>query len=212
MFKDRRDAGIQLAQALRQYEDSDVIVFALPRGGVVLGAEIARALHAPLDLIITKKIGHPQNSEYAIGAMTDEGDPICNQREVNGVDPVWFDLEVGQIRQEIKRRRETYLGATQAGDVRGKIAILVDDGIATGYTMFAAIEAMKQRGPSKIIAAIPVAPADIAETLKVMVDELVCIDIDPYYLGSVGSYYQNFDQVEDHEVIDLLKTVNHSAG
>ncbi len=206
MFQDRTDAGIHLAEALKGYAGGDVIVFALPRGGVVLGAEIARTLQAPLDLVITKKIGHPHNPEYAICAMAEESDPICNQPEVDRVDPLWFQEEVERIRREIRRRRRKYLGDAPQRDVQGKIAIIVDDGIATGYTMFAAIAEIRKRHPKKLIVAIPVTPDDTAETLKSMADELVSVEIDPYYLGSVGAYYRYFPQVTDQEVIDLLST------
>lgn len=206
MFKDRRDAGLQLAEALKSYEGPDVVVFALPRGGVVLGAEIARKLHSPLDLVITKKIGHPNNPEYAICALAEEGDPICNQQELDQVDPTWFQQELNRIRLEIKRRRQEYLGDSTQRELHGKIVIIVDDGIATGFTMFAAIAEMKKRKPKKLIVAIPVTPYDTAQSLISMVDELVSLEIDRYYLGSVGSYYHIFDQVDDREVIDLLIT------
>jgi len=208
MFQDRKDAGIRLADALEEYRGQDVIVFALPRGGVVLGAEIALKLNVPLDLVLTKKIGHLLNPEYAICAVAEEGEPICNQFEVAFVDPVWFQKEVERTRAELKGRRLEYLGDTEPHDVEGKIAIIVDDGIATGLTMMAAIKEMEKRNAKQIIVAIPVTPYVIAQRLMAMGVDLVSLQIDRAYLGAVGAYYADFQQVTDDEVIALLKQVN----
>ena len=153
-FKDRKEAGIKLAQALEKYQGEEAIVFALPRGGVVLGVEIAKKLGVPLDLIITKKIGHPMNEEYAICAIAEEGDPVCNEAEVKRVDPDWFQGTIQMGRQEIKRRREKYLGGIERQTLEGKTAIIVDDGIATGLTMMTAIDEAKSRHPKRIVVAI----------------------------------------------------------
>lgn len=206
-FRDRKDAGIRLAKALEKYKGEDVIVYALPRGGVPLGVEIAKKLNAPLDLIITKKIGHPTNPEYAICALAEGGDPVCNPAEVDSIDPHWLEAEITRIRTEIKRRRETYLGEITKHSVEGKIAIIVDDGIATGYTMIAAINEMKKHNPKRIVVAIPVTPDDTAEKLRSMVDDLVSLDIDVFYQGAVGAYYDDFSQVDDSEVLLLLKAM-----
>ena len=206
LFKNRKDAGIRLAGALEKYQGADVIVFALPRGGVVLGAEIANRLNAPLDLVITKKIGHPLNSEYAICAVAEEGEPICNTSEVSKLDPIWFQDEVRKVQNEIKRRRKEYFGEIKQHDIEGRIAILVDDGIATGFTMIAAIKEIRKRKPKKVVVAIPVTPYDTAQSLKTIADDLVTLDIDQHYLGSVGAYYVDFSQLEDSEVISLLKS------
>lgn len=209
-FTDRKEAGLKLAEKLLQYKDKDVVVFALPRGGVVLGVEIAKELHAPLDLMITKKIGHPYNPEYAICAVGESGTPICNPRELESVDKLWFHTEVDRIQGEIERRKEAYhIGniGTSPGSLKGKIAILVDDGIATGLTMKAAIYEARLRNPDKIVVAVPVTPSDTAEELKAEADELVSVLIDENYLGAVGAYYMNFYQVDDNEVLDLLSQV-----
>lgn len=206
LFKNRKDAGIKLADALEKYKGEDVIVLALPRGGVVLGAEIANKLAAPLDILLTKKIGHPMNSEYAICAITEDGEPICNSAEVKNVDPLWLAGEIKKVRSEIKRRREMFLGGKALYPVEGKTVIIADDGIATGLTMIAAIEEIKKRKPQKLVIAIPVTPYDTAQRLKAMVDELVSLDIDAHYRGAVGAYYQDFTQVEDSEVISILKS------
>ncbi|NCD07889.1 MAG: phosphoribosyltransferase [Negativicutes bacterium] len=211
-FRDRTDAGIRLANALAKYQSEDLIIYALPRGGVPLGVEIAKRLNAPLDLLITKKIGHPRNPEYAIGAITEDGDPVCNQEEVEWVDRQWLEEETARLRLEIKRRREKYFGEIVQHPIEGKTVIIVDDGIATGYTMFASINEIKKRKPSKIVVAIPVTPEDIANKLRAIVDDLVSVQIDPFYLGAVGAYYDDFSQVEDEEVIALLKSVAGQGG
>lgn len=211
LFEDRKDAADRLATALEIYEGDDVIVFALPRGGVELGAVIAERLNAPLDLVFTKKIGHPTNPEYAICAVAEEGEPICNPVEVRRVDPKWLQAEVDKVRAEIKRRREYYSGDTKKSTVAGKIAIIVDDGIATGFTMMAAIAEMKKRQAKKIVVAIPVTPYDTAKKLQEMADDLVSLYIDRKYLGAVGAYYRDFRQVSDSEVIALLQSANIDA-
>ncbi|PKM60844.1 MAG: phosphoribosyl transferase [Firmicutes bacterium HGW-Firmicutes-4] len=204
LFKNRKDAGIKLANALEKYKREDVIVLALPRGGVILGVEIAKMLDAPLDILSTKKIGHPLNSEYAICAITEDGDPICNSAEVKNIDPEWLAGEIKKVRNEIKRRREIFLGGRALYSVEGKTVIIADDGIATGLTMIAAIDEIKKRNPKRLVIAIPVTPYDTAQKLNPMVDELVSLDIDANYRGAVGAYYEDFTQVEDSEVISIL--------
>jgi Predicted phosphoribosyltransferases len=176
-----------------------------PGEGVVLGRVIADQLNAPLDLVITKKIGHPMNPEYAICAVAEEGEPICNPNEISKVDPEWFQRELNRVRQEIHRRRKEYLGDKPRRDPVGKIAIIVDDGIATGFTMIAAIKEMKEQNPKKVVVAIPVVPFDTAQKLRKMADELIALDIDSNYLGAVGAYYEEFNQLDDQEVLDLLR-------
>lgn len=207
-FNDRKDAGVRLAGALAKYKGADIVVLALPRGGAVLGAEIAKRLDAPLDLVITKKVGHPTNPEYAICGVAEQGEPICNSFELSRVDPIWFSDELNRIRNEIARRREEYFGEMKEREVEGKTVIIVDDGIATGFTMMAAINEIKKRKPKRVVVAIPVTPYDTAQTLLSMADDLVSLEIDQNYLGAVGAYYRDFRQVEDSEVISLLKSVN----
>lgn len=203
-FRDRKDAGIKLAGKLEKFRDQDALVLALPRGGVVPAAEIAKVLGAPLDLIITKKIGHPLNDEYAICAISEDGDPVCNEAELSRVDPSWFENKVDRVRGEIKRRREKYLGKEKRRSLEDKTVIIVDDGIATGLTMMAAIKEAKARHPKRIVVAIPVVPEETAGRLEALVDELVAMDIDPNYLGAVGAYYDNFWQVEDSTVMAIM--------
>lgn len=206
-FRDRADAGKKLAQALKQYQHQNGVVYALPRGGVVLGAEVARALGMPLDLIIPRKIGHPLQPEYAIGAVVESGEIVSNQQEVARVDPEWFRQEVEAERREARRRRELYLGGREPGSVAGKTAIIVDDGIATGLTMEVSIREARRRQPAHLVVAVPVAPPDTVERMSREVDDFVVLDRSPYYLGAVGAYYDYFPQTTDEEVIALLRSV-----
>lgn len=203
-FKNRIEAGRLLADALKPYAGEAGVVYPLPRGGVPLGVEIAQALNMDLDLIIPRKIGHPYNPEYAIAAVGETGEPVINRTEVDRVDPKWFEQEIGRQREEARRRRNAYLGDREPLPVEGKVAILVDDGIATGLTMKAAIQDARSRKPAKLVVAIPVVPTNTARALKEMVDDLVALDIDANYLGAVGAYYDDFGQVSDQEVIELL--------
>lgn len=207
-FLNRQDAGRQLAKIVSHYQEEDTIVFALPRGGIPVGVEVARELGAPLQLIITRKIGHPNHSEYAIGAVSEHGKPIYNQAEIRRVSKKWLEDEETRLREEIKRRRQAYdIPHTSTDSLEGKTAIIVDDGIATGYTMLAAIDDVKVRRPTKIVVAIPVVPDSLAEKLETLVDEVIALDRTQYYLGAVGAYYSNFDQLSDEDVLEWMKRV-----
>lgn len=203
-FQDRSQAGEKLAKVLKKYHGKNAVVYALPRGGVVVGAEIANALHLPLDLVVTRKIGHPFQPEYAIAAVSENGELIVNQQEVSLIDKDWFAQEVAKEIAEAKRRRKKYSSHDFLSPA-GKIVILVDDGIATGLTMLAAIKELRRYAPKKLVVAVPVSPTDSAEIIRKQVDELICLNIDPEYLGSVGAYYSTFPQVEDEEVVEILK-------
>jgi len=204
IFSNRRQAGKQMANALKEFENEKCVVYAIPRGGVVLGAELARKLNCPLDLVITRKVGHPNNPEYAICVVAEDGHEICNEEEISSIDQAWLGVEKKKEREEAKRRREVYLGARVRPSVIGKTAIVVDDGIATGLTFIAALREVNELGPSKLVAAIPVMPADFLDKLKRECDEVVCLNSDPEYLGAVGAYYREFPQVSDEEVIKEL--------
>ena len=204
-FKDRSEAGKKLALALEKYRDQPAIVYGLPRGGVVLAIEIAQALRLPLDLIIPRKIGHPYNPEYAIGAVSEDGEPVYNEWEIARLDPHWLEDQVSSERQEARRRREQYLQGREPLPVAGKTAILVDDGIATGLTMLAAIRDIRKRRPGRVVVTIPVAPQDTVERLLQEADEVVGLEITSRYLGAVGAYYDYFPQISDAEVIDLMQ-------
>lgn len=203
-FQNRADAGKKLAELLKRYTNGNAVIYALPRGGVVTGYEIAKNLNLPLDLIITRKIGHPFSEEYAICAIAEDGDYICNEAEKRNVEDSWFKAKALDERAEARRRRETYLvsGAHISG--KGKIAILVDDGAATGLTMKLAIKEAKHDAPARIVVAVPVLPKELALELKREIDELVAIGEDEDYLGAVGAYYDEFPQIEDKEVVKLM--------
>src|SRR3954463_14590295 len=152
-FRDRQKAGQQLAEALDKYKDEPTVIYALPRGGVVLGVEITQRLGAGLDLAIPRKIGHPRNPEYAVCAVTEDGFLVCNEDELARLSPDWFEVERQRQQTEATRRREVYLAGRPPVSAKGKTAIIVDDGIATGLTMQAAIQEVKSRGADKIVVA-----------------------------------------------------------
>jgi len=206
MFNDRSHAGKLLAERLSEYSGNDTVVYALPRGGVVLGYEVSRKLGCPLDLVVSRKIGHPMNSEYAICAVTENSPPICNQIETMGLDKEWLENEVERQKSEIRRRKALYPSPNISP--KGKIAIIIDDGIATGLTLFSAIGEIKAQAPKLLIVAVPVSPGDTAEKITGLVDRFVCLDVPFCYLGAVGMYYAEFPQISDEEVIDLLNEAN----
>jgi len=204
-FKDRSQAGKMLADALAEHRNEDMVIYALPRGGVVLGVEIASRLDAPLDLVIPRKIGHPDQPEYGVCAVTEDGHLVCSKHEIAGLDPGWLTAEVQKQQAEAKRRIHEYLKDWAMPQIEGKTAIIVDDGVATGLTMLAAVEEVKDRHPSQIVLAAPVIPSDVADRLKRYVDELVALDIPTFYLGTVGAYYDKFEQLNDKAVVKLIE-------
>lgn len=203
-WRDRVEAGQELAEALAGYRGKRAVVYGLPRGGVVVAAEVARGLGLPLDLVIARKIGHPHHAEYAIGAVTEKGRPVLNEDEATSLDPAWLKRAIAEQRAEARRRRQLYLHGRKSHPAKDKIAILVDDGIATGLTLRAAIAGLKTEKPAKIIVAVPVAPDDSAAEIEDEADELVCLLRKKDFLGAVGSYYEYFEQTEDNEVMDIL--------
>jgi len=205
MFSDRVDAGKELAQALISYKGQPVVVYALPRGGVVLGVEVAKFLQAPLDLIVVRKIGHPMQPEYAIGAVAEDGYVVTNSDEVENLDKRWLDHAIAAELKEARRRRRLFLQGRGPVSVKDKIAIIVDDGLATGLTMLAAIHEICQRGPKEVVVAVPVAAAETAGRLRFEVDKLVALYI-PEWLGAIGAFYERFDQVNDDEVVALMNS------
>jgi predicted phosphoribosyltransferase len=210
IFKDRVDAGRQLAQALLRYKGQDVVVYALPRGGVVLGAEIARALEAPLDLIVVRKVGHPSSPEYAIAAVAEDGHTVVNQAEVSAIAKDVFEESVRLEQDEARRRRLLYTRGRAAVPATGKTAIIVDDGLATGLTMFAAVQEMQHWRPARLIVAVPVAPPQTIGALRRIVDEVVTLYA-PDQFGAIGRFYWDFSQVTDDEVIELMKAAGTLA-
>lgn len=204
-FNDREDAGNKLAELLEKYREKDAVILALPRGGVVIGKTIAKKLNLPLGLVVVRKIGHPYNPEYGIAAISENGKIVKDELEVENIDPDWFREESDRQLEEAKRRRERYWGDQKPIDLKNKIAILIDDGLATGLTMMAAIAEVKDQNPSKIIVASPVSPSDTASKIEMMVDEFIAVSIPDPFIGAIGSYYEYFPQISDEEVIELLK-------
>ncbi len=207
-FFDRHDAAKQLAKALDTYCGNKAVVYALPRGGVIVGATIARALDVPLDLIIARKIGHPDNPEYAIGATTEHGPVIWNEEERLALNSEWCTIALAQAREQAAYRREKYTANRVRQKATGMIAIVVDDGIATGLTMQAAISALRAENPLKLIIAAPVAPREVVEELRPLADAIVVLEDEPPFRGGVGAYYDHFDQVSDEEVIAALTSLD----
>lgn len=205
-FNDRAEAGEKLADVVEKYKNQPAVVYALPRGGVVLGAMIAKRLATPLDLAIPRKVGHPASPETAICAVSETGYRLCNSL-VKTIDTEWLIAAATREIAEAKRRRQAYLGQRATPSVKNKIAIIVDDGIATGLTMLVAIHDIKKRQPSKVMVAVPVAPADTAQQIKTEVDEFIALAVIPSgFFGAVGAYYKEFAQVSDEEVVELLET------
>ncbi|OGG52595.1 hypothetical protein A3H16_04185 [Candidatus Kaiserbacteria bacterium RIFCSPLOWO2_12_FULL_53_8] len=207
MFNDRHDAGKKLADKLGRYRGKDAVVLALPRGGVVTGYEIARALKLPLDIIVVRKVGHPASPEYAICAVDEKGTLVCNEDEAASIDQTWLKEEIKRQGQEARRRVRAYRGERKETQIAGKTAIIVDDGIATGLTMRLAVRSVRTQKPRKIIAAVPIAPPGAASALTAEgTDEVVVLEPPEEFLGAVGAHYIEFEQVEDNEVIRLLRS------
>jgi len=206
-FADRAEAGQLLAKRLLHLKDHHPVVLALPRGGVAVGYEIARVLAAPLDLVLVRKIGAPGQPELAIGAVADGEQPeLVTDPEILSwlaVGSEYIEASKTQELAEIERRRKLYYGDRSPVDIRGRTAILVDDGIATGATMLAALRAVRRRRPARVVVAVPVAPESSLERLRNEADEVVCLDT-PTEFMAVGQFYYRFPQLRDTEVIQLL--------
>jgi putative phosphoribosyl transferase len=207
-FKDRSEAGRKLAKALAAYKDQHPVILALPRGGVPVAAAVATALHAPLDLILVRKIGVPIQPELAMGAVVDGSAPIIVRNEdviqLVGIDETEFKAICDSELAEIERRRQRYLGSRERVNIDGRTAIVIDDGVATGATTRAALHATRMRNPKKLVLAVPVAPTDSLAALRSDADEVICLE-DYEVFGAIGLYYRNFNQVTDEEVIETLK-------
>jgi len=207
MFYDRAQAGQKLAQKIQSefnFDCQNTIILALPRGGVVVAFEMAKILKLPLDIIVTRKIGHPFNQEYAIAAVSAHEIILGKQEEV---DRKYLDRQTRIERQEIARRMRKYRKGKKYPELKGKIVILVDDGLATGLTMEAAILEVKFLKAAEIILAVPVAPPSTVWKLEPLVDKIIVLEIEPNFFA-VGGFYQNFAQVTDQQVISLLNLLN----
>ena len=207
LFHDRRDAGLHLAKALGRFADNDPLILALPRGGVPVAFEVARALKAELDLLFVRKLGAPGYEELGIGAVVDGANPqlVLNEDVVRqlGPTPEFVRAEMRKQLAEIDRRRRAYLGDREPIAVAGRTVIIVDDGIATGGTVKAALKGLSKAHPARLILAVPVAPAEVIAGLWDECDEVVCL-YEPYPFYAVGAHYVTFDQTSDEEVVKLL--------
>jgi len=206
-FLDRRDGGRQLAAKLSEYADQpDVIALALPRGGVPVAHEVARVLDVPLDLLIVRKLGLPGREELAIGAIASGGIRILNEDIVHAlsVDPEVIDRVTEQEMEELQRRQQQYRGDRAALEVRDRTVILIDDGLATGASMLAAVQALRTRNPARIIVAVPAAAPQAIDLLRKKVDKIVCV-MAPDPFEGVGKWYEDFSQTTDEEVRMLLE-------
>lgn len=204
-FRNRIEAGRRLAAELREYKGQDIVVMAIPRGGVVLGYEVAIELDAPLDIVVPRKIGAPGNPEFAIGAVTEDGARVLNKEAMVmvGASKEYLEKTIEEEISEIKRRVTRYRRGNEPENVTGKTVIIIDDGLATGATMRAAVASMRRRGASRIVVAVPVAPPDTVRELSKEVNRVVCpVIYEPFY--AIGQFYDDFGQVDDDEVIRSL--------
>ena len=208
MFENRRDAGRKLASALihRGYKGKNTLVLGIPRGGLVVAEEVSKTLSANLDVIVTRKLRAPYQPELGVGAIVDGDHVILNEELVRavGASQDYLNREIAFQKEEIHRRLRFYRGNQPAPEIVGKTIIVVDDGIATGYTFRASLESLRERHPDHLMAAAPVAARDSVEMLTAFADEIVCLHT-PLSFYAVGAWYQNFDQVSDEEVAAILR-------
>lgn len=206
IFKDRTEAGKKLAEALMAYKGKEVVVLGIPRGGVVVAAEVAKALEAPLDIVVTRKIEAPGEPEFALGAVTQEGDVIMDRQaaESLGASSEYLDDQIRKKREEVNDRMMRLRGDAPYPSLEGKVVLIVDDGIATGSSVSAAVMSVKKRGPKEVVVAVPVSPKDAVETLAEDGTKVICLETPGHFLA-IGEFYGDFEQVEDIEVNRILK-------
>lgn len=204
MFRDRHDAAKQLAAALSSYKGrKGVLILAIPRGALQIGETLHSELEAPLDIIVTKKIGHPMSGEYAIGAVGPDGECVISEGAAD-VSPEYIARERKRLEAVVEEKYRRYRGDRPKPAVGGKIVIIVDDGIATGSTLIAAIRVLRKQNPAGIVVAVPVAPPDGLAKVRAEADEVVCLLVPPNFYA-IGQFYESFPQVEDGEAIAILK-------
>jgi putative phosphoribosyl transferase len=206
LFHDRQEAGQRLAESMQEFRGSTAIVLGVPRGGVVTAYEIARALELPLDVLITHKLGAPGNPEYAIGAIAENGGVMLNDAEIDayGIPRRYVEQEIERQGHEIERRKQMYRGGAGLPPLKGRPVIVVDDGVATGFTTAAALKAARAESPSELVLAVPVAPRETLAWLSTLADKVVCLATPEPFLA-VGRFYLEFGQVSDEEVCRLLE-------
>lgn len=210
MFDDRHDAARQLAKKLSPYKGRHPLVLAIPRGAVPMGRTLADALEGELDVVLVRKLGAPGNPELAVGAIDETGWAyIADYADEVGADAAYLSREKQKQLETLRKRRAEYTPHRQPVDPAGRIAIVVDDGLATGATMMAALHSVRAKDPARLICAVPVASPDSLEKIKPFADEVVCLDA-PWGFHAVGQFYRSFEQVEDEEVMALLGAVSHS--
>jgi putative phosphoribosyl transferase len=213
LFEDREDAGRRLAERLSLYAQERPVVFALPRGGVPVGVEVARALEAPLEIVVSRKLGAPGQPEFGIGAVAPGGVRVLNERVVRtlGIEEDYLKWISAREFAEVERRLRLFRGDRPYPDLEGRTAILVDDGLATGVTARAALLSLSRLNPRRLVLAVPVCAPQTAELLRPETDDLICL-LSPPDLEAVGLWYRNFEQVPDEEVIRLLEEAWTQTG
>ena len=206
MFENRTDAATQLADKLSSIKSEELVVLAIPRGGLPIGSVLAKTLGAPLDVVLTKKLGHPYQKEYAIGAVSLDGLILS---DAIGIPKEYIEEETARIREVLKQRHRQYYKNRSPENLRDKTIIVVDDGVATGNTLLVTIGLVKKQEPKKIIVAIPVAPPSAIKLLESTpdIDEVVCLQV-PHNFHAVGQFYEEFRQVSDQEAIRILEEAN----
>ncbi len=207
IYKDRRDAGQKLVPLLEKFKNNkDTIVIALPRGGVIIADEIASNLNLSLDIVVPRKVGSPFSEEFAIGAISEQGEPILHNDVIAGygIGEEYISETIERELKESNRRQTLYRQGKSPLNLAGKTVIIVDDGVATGATMMAGITSVKEKGPETVIVAVPFLPPEALSKFQKEVSEVIYLEV-PEYLGAVGEFYERFDQVSDSEVIDILE-------
>jgi len=206
LFKNRFDAAERLAEKLQKYKaKKNVILLAIPRGALQIGNVLAKRLHLPLDIVLTKKIGHPYNSELAIGAVSLTSEIIDPQ--FRDVSKEYIKREIKELKAKLKERSQQYRGRKPFPVLKDKIAILVDDGVAMGHTISAAIDFVRKEKPKKVVVAVPVGSKEAVARLQKKADEVICLSV-PESFMAIGQFYAQFEQVEDEEAVRLLKEAN----
>lgn len=208
IYEDRWGAALELIDALQRYAGQDCVVLAVPRGGVPIGYAIARAYGFPLDLLLTKKIGHPANPELAIGAVCLEGESLDPSIPA---DEAYIRDTTSRIRRSLEERRKKFLGARAPVPIQGRIVIIVDDGIATGQTLLAAVGMIRRKEPARLVVAVPVAPRETVRKFKALVDDFIC-PLTPEDFHAVGQFYDDFSEVTDEDVIRLMKMIENPTA